>query len=333
MKHLFLENGTFYKANLHAHTHLSDGALSPYEIKTLYKENGYDIVAFTDHEVLVDHSHLSDSTFLALNGYEMSFCQAGRSTPKRATCHLNLIAKSSAVKEQIAFDASFLNQAQQTLPLFYNGASMQREYSTDCINEVLSLCANAGFFPVLNHPFWSLQSESEFSLLEGLQGVEVYNHLCRLNGSEDRSARALDAFLRAGKRPLPIAADDNHNHLSQADPCYDSFGGFEMICAASLSYDAVIEALEAGHAYASTGPRIESLTSEDGYICFHTTPVREVRLLSDVRPNAAVLLAHPGESITHGALKIPDACTYVRFECIDSEGNTAYTRAYDFSEI
>ena len=60
MKHLFPENGIFYKANLHAHTSLSDGKLSPCEVKALYKEYGYDIVAFTDHEVMVDQSHLCE---------------------------------------------------------------------------------------------------------------------------------------------------------------------------------------------------------------------------------------------------------------------------------
>ena len=38
-----------YKANLHSHSNLSDGKLSPTEMKELYKANGYDILAITDH--------------------------------------------------------------------------------------------------------------------------------------------------------------------------------------------------------------------------------------------------------------------------------------------
>lgn len=331
MKHLFPENGTFYKANLHAHTNLSDGTLSPFEVKALYKENGYDIVAFTDHEVMVDQSDLCDDTFLALNGYEMSFARAGRSTPTIPTCHLNLIAKSSAVKKQIAVDFSLLNEKQAQALLGY--APFQRVYDTANINEVLSLCSEAGFFPVLNHPFWSLQDPKDFSLFEGILGVEVYNHLCRKNGSADKSAAALDAFIEKGKFPLPLACDDNHNQLPQGDPLFDSFGGFEMICAPSLSYDAVIEALEAGYAYASTGPLFESLTSEDGYLCFHTSPIKEARLISDTRANQALLLSREGESLTYGRLKIPEAASYVRLEITDEQGNLAWTRAYLPSEI
>ena len=38
MKRFLLpESGTFYKANLHCHTNLSDGHLTPEEIKRIYK--------------------------------------------------------------------------------------------------------------------------------------------------------------------------------------------------------------------------------------------------------------------------------------------------------
>ena len=70
-KHLFSQNGKFYKANLHCHTTVSDGKCSPEEIKRRYKAEGYSIVAFTDHVVMVDHSDLNDESFLALKGYEI----------------------------------------------------------------------------------------------------------------------------------------------------------------------------------------------------------------------------------------------------------------------
>ena len=70
-KYLLPENGNFYKANLHCHTTLSDGRLTPEEIKELYKSQGYSIVAYTDHNILIPHNDLSDDAFLALNGLEM----------------------------------------------------------------------------------------------------------------------------------------------------------------------------------------------------------------------------------------------------------------------
>ena len=52
-KYLLGGKGQFYKANLHCHTDLSDGFLTPEEVKALYKAHGYSIVAFTDHDILI----------------------------------------------------------------------------------------------------------------------------------------------------------------------------------------------------------------------------------------------------------------------------------------
>ena len=60
-----------YKANLHCHTTCSDGRLTPQQVKDHYKAHGYSVIAFTDHNVLVDHSDLNDPDFLALTGIEV----------------------------------------------------------------------------------------------------------------------------------------------------------------------------------------------------------------------------------------------------------------------
>ena len=92
MKKYLLSNvGSFYKANLHVHTNVSDGAMSPEEIKRIYMEKGYSVVAFTDHEVMVPHPELTDENFVAITSTEIStnnrtdcdFCYA-------KTYHLNI---------------------------------------------------------------------------------------------------------------------------------------------------------------------------------------------------------------------------------------------------
>ncbi|MBQ7354842.1 MAG: PHP domain-containing protein, partial [Clostridia bacterium] len=74
-KYLLPESGNFYKANLHCHSTVSDGALAPEELKALYAQNGYSIIAYTDHDVMIPHHDLSDEHFLALVGYEMEVDQ------------------------------------------------------------------------------------------------------------------------------------------------------------------------------------------------------------------------------------------------------------------
>ena len=71
-KYLLPENATYYKANMHSHSMVSDGNFTPEEMKDVYMAEGYSIVAYTDHDVIVDHSDLTDDKFIALTGTEYS---------------------------------------------------------------------------------------------------------------------------------------------------------------------------------------------------------------------------------------------------------------------
>ena len=64
-KYLLPQSGNFYKANLHAHTNMSDGLDSPEKVKEIFSSMGYSIVAYTDHDVFVDRSHLCDDNFFS----------------------------------------------------------------------------------------------------------------------------------------------------------------------------------------------------------------------------------------------------------------------------
>ena len=71
-KYLLPKDGRFYKANLHMHTTVSDGKISPEQTKKDYMEQGYSVVAFTDHEVIVAHEDLTDENFVAITSVEFS---------------------------------------------------------------------------------------------------------------------------------------------------------------------------------------------------------------------------------------------------------------------
>ena len=92
-KYLLPKEGNFYKANLHSHSTISDGTLTPEELKQLYQTQGYSIFAYTDHDVFIPHHELSDETFLALAGFEAEFF-IERGNPAKKTCHICFIAKS-----------------------------------------------------------------------------------------------------------------------------------------------------------------------------------------------------------------------------------------------
>ena len=76
-KYLLPKTKGCYKANLHMHTTVSDGRMTPEETKQVYLAQGYSIVAFTDHEIIVKHNELSDDRFLALTSCEVAVTEVG----------------------------------------------------------------------------------------------------------------------------------------------------------------------------------------------------------------------------------------------------------------
>ena len=83
---ILLPEAGYYKANLHCHTTLSDGEFTPERIKAAYQEQGYSIVAFTDHRRYENHTQLNDEGFLALAALEVDLTEEpapGRDWPVR----------------------------------------------------------------------------------------------------------------------------------------------------------------------------------------------------------------------------------------------------------
>jgi predicted metal-dependent phosphoesterase TrpH len=71
MKKYLLPPVTYYKANLHTHSTVSDGKLEPEAVRDLYRNAGYSILALTDHSVTVAHQDLSTDDFVMLTGVEI----------------------------------------------------------------------------------------------------------------------------------------------------------------------------------------------------------------------------------------------------------------------
>ena len=165
-KFLLPKSGNFYKANLHCHTVLSDGAKTPEEVKDIYKNLGYSIVAFTDHDILIPHNDLTDENFIALNGFEMSIIE-DRSKGGYKICHLCMIA----------LDKDNITQPfwHRELYLFGNAPKYRhlvkfdenepdhiREYSGEYISKVIKECKQKGFFVTYNHPTWSRENYNDY---------------------------------------------------------------------------------------------------------------------------------------------------------------------------
>lgn len=341
MKRFLLpEEGTFFKANLHAHTNISDGNYSPEEVKRLYKEQGYAVVAYTDHDIFVPHNDLCDKDFLALNAHEAEITEPKDCNGKfKKTYHLNFYAKKQEIKYSPVFSESRV-WAKNAIPLIteeMRKTDLKAAYDLESVNRMIRTANENGFFVCYNHPFWSLQNYPDYAGLKGLWGIEVFNTGCKREGLPD-STQPFHDLLREGNDLFPLCTDDSHIPI-------DYFGGWVQIKAKELTYDSIVAALLRGDFYASTGPKIKELYYEDGELHVTTDEVTEITVIADwryskfIRPESgaaamtsAVVSIHSiGKEVAE--LGIPPEASFFRLELADAHGNRAYTRAYRLSEL
>lgn len=345
-KFLLPEKGNFYKANLHCHSTCSDGQWTPEELKEKYMEQGYSIIAYTDHDVMFDHSYLNDESFLALMGYEAGVAMRYASKDKRGyqTCHLNFISLTPE-NTHVCFygdSAGYSQKDPEKFPKeaeFYKNAEIfTTEYTPRCINEMISRGRRNGYFVTYNHPHWSMEEYPDYIEYEGMNALEIFNYSGYVYGYNDYAPEVYDELLRAGKRIYCIAADDNHDafvHPSKKDDPFtpmDSFGGFTVIKADNLKYETIAKALVDGNFYASMGPEIKALWFEDGNL--HIECSEAVRIaMTTGRRKAKCLMSRGDETFTEADFPVTPDCRYVRITVTDKYGKDACTNAYFVDEL
>lgn len=315
--YLLPASGNDYKANLHCHSTISDGRMTVEDLKAAYMAQGYSIIAFTDHDYLVDHSDLAEPGFLPLNGYEMGVTDKN-STIQR-TCHFCLIARDPDNLTQVCvYPSKYLPEGTE--------ATFERHYLPEEISKMMQTGRDAGFFVTYNHPCWSGERYPQYMSYHGMHAMEVVNFGCCAMGWDDVNDHVYDDMIRGGERIFCIATDDNHNKYPLNTRDSDSFGGFTVIRADQLEYRTVTDALVAGSFYASQGPAIHDLYIEDGFVHITTSEADRI-FLSTNRRHAAIKYAEDAP-LTEASFEIKPGDTYIRLTVVDATGKKAFTNAY-----
>lgn len=325
-----------FKANLHSHSNLSDGRLTPEALAVAYKAQGYSILAITDHEAPYDHSRLSSPDFLMLTGYEAyirpsASCQLDPYGPE---IHLNLLAKEPHNTCFVNYDPEFCKYMPHALAESrpQAGSLGPRQYDREYIRRFIRDAIQAGYLVTYNHPNWSMEEPEEILHYEGFFSLEIFNTGSMVINGHESNLGLYDRLLRHGKFPYVHGADDNHNKHPFGDPLCDSFGAWAMVIAPELSYPAIIRALEKGDFYASTGPTIRELRLEGSHVVLTCSEARRVTMhLSPKR--AQNICGQAGESITSAAFDIPASAPYAYFSVFAPDGTEAHTRAYTRQEL
>lgn len=334
MKHFLLEgtNKKFFKANMHCHSTFSDGAHTPEELKTLYKEKGYSILAITDHENIISHSELDDEGFLTITSAEYAI----KEFPEQSTlvnrrmkvCHLNLYAKKQNNTNCICYNSvldHFTKDPLEKQRLIETYGTYNRVYGAEGINEIIKIANENGFFVCYNHPRWSLENYGDYCDYEGLWGVEIYNTASNIGGIYEYDINVLDDFLRDGKRIYASCGDDNHS-------INNMFGAFVMVNTDVLMYENVINALLSGNFYSSTGPEIFEMYVENSFVHIKCSDVRQIAFSTQGR-RSACKIAENDNLINEATFEILPEDGYFRIEICDEKGNRGCTQPYYIEDL
>ncbi|HEY63995.1 MAG TPA: PHP domain-containing protein [Caldilineae bacterium] len=286
----FAVSGRWFKGNLHMHTTMSDGQRTPEDAVAWYRAHGYDFVSVTDHVKLTQTAHLSTSDFLTIPGTEYH-----GEDPDVGPYHV------------VAWGMTELPPHSESMPL---------QQVIDAFRERQAIVSIA-------HPYWCGQMSGDLLAVNGYMGIEIFNATCQLLNAKGFSNVHWDELLAAGRRVWGLAVDDTHWRPQRPDVGQ----GWVMVKAAALTQQAILQALEAGHFYASCGPTIEDLEIDGQRVWVRCSPCAQINFISD-RWHGQVVRAAPGQVLTEAEYQIEQETRYVRVECVDVEGRHAWSNPF-----
>ena len=298
------EETQWWKGNLHTHSLWSDGDDYPEMIADWYKKNGYHFLGISDHNILAEGNrwiHIEKNAggrrafekYLERFGPKWVEHKTEKNIPKvRLKNFSEYKAKMSVEGKFLLMQAEELTDRFQGVPIHINatnlknyippqGGSSLATVIQNNVNAVLEQRKKTGqpMFPHINHPNfgWALKP-TDMIQLKGEQFFEVYNGHPAVNNYGDAKHLStvqiwdiINAY-RVGIYKLPLmfglATDDAHNYHQIAIGKSNTGRGWVMVKAPALSAPSIIEAMEKGDFYSSSGVSLSSIQTTKEFFSF-----------------------------------------------------------------
>lgn len=289
----------WFKGNLHTHSYWSDGDEFPEVIMDWYKSNGYQFVALTDHNTLAEGEKWktisNDSIYQnAFNNYLNTYGNDWVSYKKDSLGKIQVRLKTyNEYRTKFEEGGKFLILQSEEItdgyngkPIHINATNVKRKIEPQGGNSVLEVMQNnldevakhkeefgKPIIAHISHPnFGYAVNLEDMIALKNEQFFEVYNGHPAVNNSGNNEHISTElmwdyiniAYIENDK-PLMygLATDDSHHYHKKGSKWSNAGRGWIMVQADTLSPKSLINAMEAGQFYASTGVELEHLTFED----------------------------------------------------------------------
>jgi len=296
-----------YKGNIHTHSTRSDGQYEPEIVIQAYKDKGYDFMCLSDHEIYWKSKAFDSEQFILLSGYEMACEMSFRETGQQYHIH-GLLDQSLGSADEFAHDEEHIK------PDYAGLATIQA-----LIDEMIA----KGNLVIMNHPTWSHNKPEDLLQLQGYTAIEIYNHQSELDEAVGYGVHHWDYLLNHGRKVFAIAADDAHRGPMDT-AISEFFGGWITVEAEQLQQEVIITAIKKGSYYSSNGPAIYDLRVEDSQIHIECSPVKFIKFITQPY-HGRTIFNEDASPVLHASFPITGSERYVRVECVDFEGNIAWS--------
>jgi hypothetical protein len=293
----------WYKGNTHTHTLNSDGDSTPDEVVRWYREHDYQFLVLTDHNFLtsvdsLNALHGADEKFLVVKGEEVTESAGGK-----------------------AFHINGLDVARQVDP--QGGRTV-----TEILQRNVDAIRRENGIPHINHPnfTWSigaadLQKVRNNRLFEIFNGHPMVNNLG--GGGVPGMEEVWDTILSNGTLLYGLAVDDAHYFKQPGNPDVPGPGrGWVVVRAARLEVRALMEALERGDFYASTGVTLAEYAASPQRVSLSIQVTAASKYRVQFIGKGGRVLKESNEPVASYDIRGDEG--YVRAKVIESNGRIAW---------
>jgi hypothetical protein len=293
----------WFKGNLHSHTTLSDGDTQPEGVIQWYRDHEYNFLSITDHNFLLkvgDYTDLQNEGFILISGNEISDSYGDKS--------LHLLALG-------LYDAKLGPAGGESIP--------------ETLQNNVTAIRSAEAVPVLAHPnfTWAFGAEEMIGIRDCVL-FEVLNAHPSVNNEGDDTRPGTeemwDRVLSAGKLIYGIGTDDTHRIATYPGKSW------VMVRAPELSESSILEALENGDFYVSTGVILDRYIVTGSAVKIQIGAQGELHYKTTFIGDGGRVLAR-SDSLKPVFKKGP-GLFYVRARIEDSNGNLALTQPVFFEK-
>ena len=328
------EPEVWLKGSTHVHAKPSGDSTVPIdEVIKWYEDRGYDFIAITDHNRVSEidnadtHGHVAlrdadpnnPKALVVLSGIELTHNPSGCLPPgdksKKCRIHVNVLGPTARPGGKLEWAE---RHSHERLDMYQ--AAMLTSRALD------------GVLVQINHPqwFWGMTGDVLSELAKrGATLVEIANvQFTKWNkGDKDHPSteQLWDDVLGRGLTMWGIASDDAHDypglghHRNMKWPA----GGGWIVVKARRNAHAILDALAAGHFYASTGVVLDKAEVDGTALVVEVDPAAAGTYQIDWIENGAVVATEPAEHGKPAHRELP-AKGYLRADITRDDGTEAW---------